>query len=264
MSGLIKLNFHGDELEGVRDDGGFLSLRKACDNLGIDADSQRQKLAGKAWACTAMITVQLPGDRQRREVFMIHRKSVPMWLATIDPERVAEHVRPKLELYQREVADVLDKWFDGAPKETRQSLAGVRIRLLVHSELARVVSAIPGVHADSVAAVQIDAIGREFDVNTEQYRLAMPSRNEGPGKLNPTQLGALVKISAREANRRLLAAGLQSKNEAGDWMLTEVGTKHGEAQPFFRNGHKGFDLRWKPETADVIKDATLALAGKAE
>jgi hypothetical protein len=38
-----------------------------------------------------------------------------MWLATIHSKKVAEEIRPKLELYQAEVRDVLEAHFLGKP-----------------------------------------------------------------------------------------------------------------------------------------------------
>jgi hypothetical protein len=44
---------------------------------------------------------------------MLHLDSFPMWLATIESSRVAEHVRPKLVKYQKECARVLRDHFFG-------------------------------------------------------------------------------------------------------------------------------------------------------
>lgn len=92
-----------------------VSLRHACEALGVDFSSQSVKLRGKSWACVVIITTQLPGDTQRREVSMIDRRTLTMWLATIDENRVAEHVRPTLIAYQAEAADALEAHFHSTP-----------------------------------------------------------------------------------------------------------------------------------------------------
>lgn len=46
-------------------------------------------------------------------MFAIHLDSLPMWLATIEASRVAEHVRSKLITYQKECARVLRDHFFG-------------------------------------------------------------------------------------------------------------------------------------------------------
>lgn len=86
-------------------------LAPFCEALGIDIDSQRQKLRGKGWACPVIITAQIPGDDQTRRVFCIPLRALPMWLATIHPAKVAPEARPMLEAYQAEACDVLYRHF---------------------------------------------------------------------------------------------------------------------------------------------------------
>lgn len=102
----------------------MVSIRHACDTIGIDGDNQLKKLKTKSWACTVLITAQVGG--QRREVVMIDRRTFTMWLATIDANRVAEAARPVIESFQAEAADALDAYFNegGAinPRATEDQL----------------------------------------------------------------------------------------------------------------------------------------------
>ncbi|MCP4498511.1 MAG: hypothetical protein GY822_00900 [Deltaproteobacteria bacterium] len=61
----------------------WLSLAKACDELGINPDSQRKKLKTKPWATAVMITSR-GSDGKQREMMFISENTVPMWLATIN------------------------------------------------------------------------------------------------------------------------------------------------------------------------------------
>ena len=45
------------------------------------------------------------------EMSCVNRKTMLMWLATIQATRVAAHVRPKLIAYQCDVCDVIDRTF---------------------------------------------------------------------------------------------------------------------------------------------------------
>lgn len=87
----------------------WASITHVCDALGIDSKSQRRKIQGKSWACGVMMTLQVAG--QNREVFMVDRRTLTMWLATIDTNRVSEAARPVLEAYQLEAANALDNYF---------------------------------------------------------------------------------------------------------------------------------------------------------
>ena len=88
-----------------------VSLRHACDAIGISFDAQRVKLNNKSWASVTMIVTQLDGDTQRREIAMIDRRTFTMWLATIDTNRVSDEARPIIEAFQAEAADALDAYF---------------------------------------------------------------------------------------------------------------------------------------------------------
>jgi vacuolar-type H+-ATPase subunit H len=129
--GLVKVSFYGEQIECVRDARGVkVSLRRLCDNIGVDFAAQLEKLRARSWATVGQCPT-VAEDGKRREMITIDLDSVPMWLATIDAERVAEHVRPKLELYQRECAKALrDYWFNGKAErgtsEAGEGLAKMR------------------------------------------------------------------------------------------------------------------------------------------
>lgn len=109
-------------------------LAPFCEALGIDARSQRQKLRGKAWACGVIITSQIPGDDQARQVFCIPLRALPMWLATIHPAKVAPEARPMLEAFQAEACDVLYRHFLAPPSDDMPS---ARWRRSIETWLAR-------------------------------------------------------------------------------------------------------------------------------
>jgi hypothetical protein len=111
---LVHVPFHSGEILAVRSAAGeHVVIKPLCEHLGIDADSQRKRILRSAWGktCTVIMTVQLPGDGQRREVLCLHRKRIAMWLATLEVNRVREEARPYLALLQNEAADVLDAYF---------------------------------------------------------------------------------------------------------------------------------------------------------
>lgn len=108
-------NFYGDSLDVVPDGARlWVSVRRVCEALGVDTGGQLAKLKTKPWACVEFISMQVDGDAQRREIAVIDLDGLPMWLATIEPSRVGEHVREKLVRYQREAAAVLRDHFLGA------------------------------------------------------------------------------------------------------------------------------------------------------
>jgi hypothetical protein len=115
VSELVRIPFQGDELLTTEVDGKpHIILKPAFDALGLDAWSQIEKLRSRSWACTSQTLVQLPGDRQRREVVTADVRTFLMLLATIDERRIAEPLRDKLIAYQSEVADAITAyWTEG-------------------------------------------------------------------------------------------------------------------------------------------------------
>lgn len=106
----------------------FIILKPICDGLGIDEDAQRRKLAQADWATTSLITA-VAADGRTREMTAVDADCLPMWLVTIQPSRVAEHVRPALVALQREAAHALrDYFYNGGainPRATEDQLGRV-------------------------------------------------------------------------------------------------------------------------------------------
>ncbi|NMM98117.1 phage antirepressor N-terminal domain-containing protein [Bifidobacterium olomucense] len=104
--------FHGDTIEAVMSEGKwFASLRRMCENLGVAYAAQYVKLKEKPWATISIIET-VGADGKSREMTMIDRRTMTMWLAGINASKVREDLRPKIEAYQCEAADVLDRYFN--------------------------------------------------------------------------------------------------------------------------------------------------------
>ncbi len=102
-----------------------VSLRHACEAIGLATDSQRRKLRARSWA-TVTQEVSVAEDGKPREMTMIDRRTFTMWLGGIDENRVSEDARPILIAFQAEAADALDAYFNegGAinPRATEDQL----------------------------------------------------------------------------------------------------------------------------------------------
>ncbi len=112
---IVRVPFHGTELLTVGvDDKPHIVLRPAIEALGIDYATQYTKLRARSWA----VVGQRPttgSDGKTYQMMTVDVRTFLMLLATVDERRVAEHVRPLLVAYQREVADVIESyWTKGA------------------------------------------------------------------------------------------------------------------------------------------------------
>lgn len=111
MGDLTKYDFHGDRLDIVERDGQvYVAPRSVCDALDLDHSTQLRKLRGKAWATVVMMTA-VGQDGRTRQMAGLRLDSLPMWLATIDAEKVKSGARSKLVRFQLECHDALRDHF---------------------------------------------------------------------------------------------------------------------------------------------------------
>ena len=96
---------------GAKIDGkAIAAFRPIVEMLGMGYGSQLQKLKGKSWAVVTNI-VTTGSDGKTYEMVGVDRRTLTMYLATLDENRVKEDVRPILVALQAEAADALDAYF---------------------------------------------------------------------------------------------------------------------------------------------------------
>nr|WP_161607116.1 KilA-N domain-containing protein [Myxococcus xanthus] len=132
------------------------------------------------------------------------------------------------------------------PSPTEEKVAG-------HGAVLTVLKAVPGLRSGIAASMMLDAIHADTGLTVEPYRKALPP-GEGPASsLNATTVGKALGVSPKAANLRLKDAGLQTKNERDEWELTPAGAKYGEAIPYTRGSHSGYQVLWKTEVVDYLR-----------
>ncbi len=88
-----------------------VSIRHACEAIGMEPARQIQKLNSRSWATVYMMPT-VAADGKTRAMAMVDRRTFTMWLATIDTRRVSADARPVIEAFQAEAADALDAYFN--------------------------------------------------------------------------------------------------------------------------------------------------------
>ena len=148
-------------------------------------------------------------------------------------------------------------WYEapGAAHASIPALPGgpLQDKVAAHFAVLAHLRAIPGLNAGIAGAVVLEAIHVDTRLTTEPYRKLLPAADGPVAGLNATKLGKALGISARKANKLLEAAGLQRKNERGEWELTADGAKYGEMVPFSNNGHAGYQPLWRPTVVELLK-----------
>lgn len=113
----------------------------------------------------------------------------------------------------------------------------------------------------SVKISSVHALGeveKEFNIDLSSWKKLLPPVENVPTDYNPTQLAEKlskggVSFTAKQINSVLKDIGFQYKEDK-QWKLTDKGKKYGIAYPYERNGHTGFQIRWKPEVVKIIED----------
>lgn len=125
-------------------------------------------------------------------------------------------------------------------------------------QVAHMLLRLAGVSEGMAAATVLADAEAHYGVALLGTRKALPVLEKPRADLNATALGALVGLSAVTTNKRLQAAGLQTRNAQGEWALTEAGKAHGEAREYVRdiNGsrHSGMQVLWFASAAEVIRE----------
>jgi hypothetical protein len=114
MNNLISVDFHGHTLITVRQrDKVYVAMRSISDAIGLDWKSQYSRLKRDPVlsTCVVMMTTQMPGDDQSREVIFLDINYLNGWLFGIDANRVKPHLRDKVIDYQNQCYIVLARHF---------------------------------------------------------------------------------------------------------------------------------------------------------
>jgi len=92
--------FHGDEIVTFEEGGvRYVAMRRIVENIGLDWKSQSVKLMEQKekFHCGDITTVDAKG--RNYPMLCMPVEKLPLWLACINPNKVSETVRPKLERY---------------------------------------------------------------------------------------------------------------------------------------------------------------------
>ena len=169
-SNLEVVNFHGDELIAIHEgDEVYVGVRRVCESLEVSYSKQLRKLKEAAWS-TVALKATVADDGKIRDIAVIPLDSLPMWLATIQPGRVAEQVRKKLEVFQKEARDALARHFFGRPATAD---AGDPLSMALKAALANRESVLRLEAEQARQAAKLESIAAQVDDVVEATQAAL-------------------------------------------------------------------------------------------
>ena len=116
-SSLVPVDFQGTTLYLVEHAGQpYVFMKPVVEAMGMNWASQHIKLTSNPRFWIAEIAIQIPGDDQSRDAVCLPLRKLPGWLYSIQPNKVAPNLRPRVVAYQNECDDVLWKHWSGQPR----------------------------------------------------------------------------------------------------------------------------------------------------
>mgnify|MGYP002626271471 CR=1 FL=1 len=98
----------------------------------------------------------------------------------------------------------------------------------------------------------INAAEKNHQVDLSEFKNLLPPAEHEIGYLTATQIGKNIGKSAQYVNKKLLEFEFQEKDGHGGYILTDKGKDYGEAMPFERNGHAGYQIKWAEEIVKLF------------
>lgn len=174
----------------------FVPVRPLCENMGLAWGAQFVKIKAKSDRLTVSIIETVAEDGKQREMVCIHLKKIFTWLNSINPEKVAPHLKEKIKLYQKECDEVLWNYWTkgvGLPDRKLANMSVVDTDELV--QLYRYKAEYYRVLAENPAKRRWFS-DKENSQTVEMYRLGHSFREIGQSIGRPTE-------SIRSALRRM-------------------------------------------------------------
>lgn len=258
MTSLVEIPFHGTTIHAINDEGKpLVSVSHVCDSLGIDAKSQRRKLSNKSWATRVMMT-SVAEDGKTREMFMVDRRTLTMWLATIDTNRVGDSARALLEAFQNEAADVLDSYFhEGGvinPGATPGQLDRLAVTIRSQGEALQALAPFlsPKFLESKAKILAARALGEEPEIDP----LDMPLQAEDYLRDKGLK-GNELKSVRSTFGRRVSLLYKQTYDKAPEKSTQEVGGSIRTINSYTQRDRGLFDQVWEDHYADLYEPSLM-------
>lgn len=108
---IVAIPFHNQTIQSAEINGEVhVVLRPIVEALGMDYASQSRRLSEHSWATLVKMTM-VGADGKNREMTCVPVRTLTMWLATINENKVNEAARPLVIAYQNEVADAIEAYW---------------------------------------------------------------------------------------------------------------------------------------------------------
>jgi hypothetical protein len=230
----------------TRDDKKYIPLNDIADALHVDRSGLRKlhKRHGRTlnkYSCKDKMSSQ--GD-QRRDVIFVTLHGMIGILNCVQPDASKNpDIEDKIVQFQQWAIETLTGIVTGETVPARLLSDDVREALKV----ARIIHEETGVSLPIAQSFALEKVG------AADWQKLLPAATMPSGYLTPTDIGNRIGKTARQVNLWLYNNKLQEQDvTSGDWRLTEAGKMHAEEFPFTRNGHSGYQIKWRDSVLQLM------------
>lgn len=237
-----------------------VSLRHACEAIGINYGTQLDKLRAKSWA-TVVPLRGTGADGKSYEMNMMDRRTMTMWLGGIDENRVSESARPTVIAFQAEAADALDAYFNEGGAINPNATADQLDRLARQAQAqAAVLQALKGIvdskHLEAKGRLVLArALGEAPELDPADLPLYVSDYLKGKGLRS-----SLIAAKASGFGKRLKARYIVEHDREPERHHQELpnGTVR-EVYAYTEADRPLFDAVWAKHYANVVADSALTV-----
>jgi prophage antirepressor-like protein len=249
MNQIVAFDFESNNVRVVMGDDGepLFVIADVCQALTID--NHRNVVARLDDDEKGVRSMDTPGGRQ--DLAVINESGLYSLILT---SRKPEAKRFKRWVTHEVLPSIRKTGSYAVPSSVAALPAPTQDRVISLLLIGEAVAKVSGVKPGIAMAATLTCIHENTGLSVETMRRALPACNEPLAAVNPTKLGEQIGLSARTVNLRLAALGFQERNDRDEWELTDAGRAWGEALPYSRNGHSGYQILWRPELAEQLKE----------
>ncbi|CUB52071.1 hypothetical protein BN2127_JRS10_01591 [Bacillus subtilis] len=257
------VNFNGAEIMAVKanDENIYVGVKWVCKGIGLSDNqmrNERKKIRTDVVLNRGGSNLTLPTNSGIQEVLCMELNYLPLWLAKISITPSMRLNQPELTqnliMYQLKAKDVLADAFlkkEARPKQSNPRKKSVNLIFRQEMDMAKTLVSITGVKEGIAYAVAVERAEQKTGEDFSAYKRLLPTATHETGFLNPTKIGVQMGKKSRVVNQLLQERGLQEKLDK-EWRLTAEGKEYGEEMPYTRNGHSGYQIKWKESVIDVL------------
>jgi P22_AR N-terminal domain len=213
--------FAGAEITAVLAEDGFVyaALPHLCRSLGLDGESQRERIEEQAALAKGLWQFPLAQGKQLVTAWCLRADLIPYWLAIVPTKRMKLEKKARIDFYQDQVGDVLGRLFGTLSTTPPSSEASLVAQNPVFAE---------GLAVARMALDQAQLAVQKVQETSEEFRALKAGYEARISALEMrlTPLGSLTEDQAEHVSDLVKQAGIALSKKLGGG--NQIGAMYGQ------------------------------------